>query len=166
MIMMMLLTMTMKMWPEANLSPDLGRTRQVSGSLRQQMRCFSRPNNPPCTHLISFYQCAMPQIKGKQGTSIWDVYFVWLHKMTGKMSTFELQANMSAKMIIIKVTNGLTWPWPLMSVLAMQWTSSINRGTWSGSGSWSSRGHGRDYGNGQHWRGCHSHSHDHNLGLC
>ena len=114
MIMMMLLTMTMKRWPEANLSPDLGRTRQVSGSLRQQMRCFSRPNNPPCTHLISFYQCAMPQIKGKQGTSIWDVYFVWLHKMTGKMSTFELQANMSAKMIIIKVTNGLTWPWPLI----------------------------------------------------
>ena len=90
MIMMMLLTMTMKRWPEANLSPDLGRTRQVSGSLRQQMRCFSRPNNPPCSHLISFYQCAMPQIKGKQGTSIWDVYFVWLHKMTGKMSTFEL----------------------------------------------------------------------------
>ena len=74
MIMMMLLTTTMKRWPEANLSPDLGRTRQVSGSPRQQMRCFSRPNNPPCSHLISFYQCAMPQIKGKQGTSIWDVY--------------------------------------------------------------------------------------------
>ena len=97
---------------------------------------------------------------------IYISYFVCLHNMRGKISTFEHQANMSAKMIIIKVTIGLTKT--MAFITARNEMNSFHQPghqvrvrvivkPWSWSCSWKC--------NGQHWRRCHTHSHDHYLGL-